>query len=82
MKRTVILAFFLLAFVSILASAQANASPGTVTISYTLIHPHWIASNQLAVWIEDSQGAFVQTIFATDFMARRKGYIKRPQSCP
>src|SRR5208283_3395559 len=82
MKRTVILAFFLLAFVSILASAKSNASPGTVTISYTLFHPHWIASNQLAVWIEDSQGAFVQTIFATDFMARRKGYIKRPQSCP
>jgi hypothetical protein len=78
MKHTAILALSLLA----LASAQANASPGTVTISYNLFHPHWMASNQLAVWIEDAQGVFLKTIFATDFMARRKGYIKRPQSCP
>jgi hypothetical protein len=26
-------------------------------------------------------GVFLKTIFATDFMARRKGYIKRPQCC-
>ena len=82
MKPPAILAIFLLALGSMTASAQAISSPGTVTISYTLFHPHWIASNQLAVWIEDAHGAFVKTIFATDFMARRKGYIKRPQSCP
>ena len=82
MNRTVILAIFLLVFSSVAASAQANKSPGTVAISYTLFHPHWIASNQVAVWIEDVHGSFVKTIFATDFMARRKGYIKRPQSCP
>ena len=82
MKRTILLALSLFALASVAASAQANASPGSVTISYTLFHPHWIASNQLAVWIENSQGAFVRTIFGTDFMARRKGYIKRPQSCP
>jgi hypothetical protein len=64
------------------ASVQASASPGIVTISYTLFHPHWIASNQLAVWVEDANGTFVRTIFATDFMARRKGYLRRPQSCP
>jgi len=81
MKRTAILAVSLLAL-AMTASAQSDASPGIVTISYTLFHPHWIASNQLAVWIEDSDGRFVRTIFATDFMARRKGYIKRPQSCP
>ena len=84
MKRAILLALCLslLAFASIAASAQENASPGIVTISYTLYHPHWIASNQLAAWIEDGHGALVKTIFATDFMARRKGYIKRPQSCP
>jgi len=76
MKARIVVAFCLL------AAAQAQAAPGTVTISYTLFHPHWIASNQLAVWIEDSHGAFVRTVFATDFMARRKGYIRRPQSCP
>ena len=82
MKHTVILALSLFALVALAVSAQTSAGPGTVTISYNLFHPHWIASNQLAVWIEDSHGAFVKTIFATDFMARRKGYIKRPQSCP
>jgi hypothetical protein len=82
MKPSAILAIFLLALGSMTASAQANTSPGVVTISYNLFHPHWIASNQLAIWIEDAHGVFVKTIFATDFMARRKGYIKRPQSCP
>jgi hypothetical protein len=82
MKRTFILAFFLLGLAAMASSAQANTGPGRVTISYNLFHPRWIASNQLAVWIEDSHGAFVKTIFATDFMARRKGFIKRPQSCP
>lgn len=82
MKRTAILALSLLALASMAASAQTSASPGTVTISYNLFHPHWIASNQLALWIEDAHGVFVKTIYATDFMARRKGYIRRPQSCP
>ena len=79
MKRLIVLA----CLVSIpLMTASAQVSPGVVTISYNLFHPHWIASNQLAVWIEDSRGAFIKTIFATDFMARRKGYLKRPQCCP
>jgi hypothetical protein len=82
MNRIVVLSFSLLSLTSLVASAQASTSPGVVTISYNLFCPYWIASNQLAVWIEDSHGAFIRTIFATDFMARRKGYIKRPQSCP
>jgi hypothetical protein len=82
MKCSAILIFSFLALVSVGASAQANSSQGIVTLSHNLFHPHWIASNQLAVWIEDARGAFVKTIFATDFMARRKGYIRRPQSCP
>jgi hypothetical protein len=82
MKRIVIPALIALALGAVAASAQANAGPGTVTISYSLFHPHWIASSQIAVWIEDGQGAYVATVFATDFMARRKGYIRRPQCCP
>ena len=82
MKRAVILALSVLALALWLLPRRRVQAPATVTISYNLFHPHWIASNQLAVWIEDGHGAFVKTIFATDFMARRKGYIKRPQSCP
>ena len=54
MKRKVVLALSYFALTSLIASAQASTSPGIVTISYTLFHPHWVASNQLAVWIEDS----------------------------
>lgn len=79
MKRLIALAFCVCTVAPIVS---AQSIPGTVTISYNLSHPHWIASNQLAVWIEDSHGAFVKTIFATDFMAKRKGYLKRPQCCP
>jgi hypothetical protein len=55
--------------------------PGKVTISYDLNHISKIASNQLAVWIEDSKGNYVRTVFATRFMARG-GYKERPQCCP
>ena len=81
MKRAIFVALCLclLAGVSTFADTQ---QPGTVTISYNLFHPHWVASNQLAVWIEDSHGAYLKTIFATSFMSRRKGYIARPQCCP
>jgi hypothetical protein len=61
------------------AFAQKN---GTVTITYTLTRMSKIASDQLAVWIEDGQGKLVKTIFVTNFMAKRKGYISRPQCCP
>ncbi len=67
----------------LLGPASASAQkPGTVTISYTLIHLNKIASNQVAVWIEDGQGKLVRTIFATNFMAKRKGFINRPDCCP
>ncbi len=62
--------------------AAASAQSGTVTITYTLHHIPRIASNQLAVWIEDAEGRFVRTLFATDFMARRRGFSVAPRSAP
>ncbi len=82
MKRLLLLAFCACVLAPPPASTQTRAGLGVLMISYTFFHLPRIASNQLAVWIEDSQGAFVTTVFATDFMARRKGYIKRPQTCP
>lgn len=64
------------------AAVPAQASPGTVTVSYTLYRISRMGSNQLAVWIEDAQGGYVRTLFATDYMARRQGFRKRPQCCP
>jgi hypothetical protein len=78
--RMLLSAGILLALGTAVCSAQSGA--GTVTITYTLHHIPRIASNQLAVWIEDAEGRFVRTLFATDFMARRQGFRKRPQVCP
>jgi len=64
------------------AAVPAQASLGTVTVSYTLHRIPGHASNQLAVWIEGEKGTFVRTLFATDFMARRGGFRLRPQCCP
>jgi len=61
--------------------AQAG-SPGRVQIRYTLNRLNRIASNQIAVWIEGESGRYVKTLFATDFMARKKGFLRRPQCCP
>ena len=36
-----------------------------------------MASNQFAVWIEDSDGNVVKTIYATDFTAVKRGYSNR-----
>jgi hypothetical protein len=70
----------------ILAAAVAlpaqGSSGGRVTITYTLTRIPKIASNQFAIWIEDERGAFVCTLFATDFMARRQGWRIRTQVCP
>jgi hypothetical protein len=64
------------------ALCAQDGSWGKVIISYTLDHLEQRASNQLAVWIEDAGGRHVKTLFATDFMARRKGFRIRPQCCP
>lgn len=62
-------------------SADTDSSLGTVTITYTLYHIPKMASNQLAVWIEDPSGKYITTLFATRFMAGG-GYKKRPDCCP
>ncbi len=78
--RLLAAAAILLAWGAVFAPAQA--ARGSVTVSYTLHRIPRHASNQLAVWIEDAKGTFVQTLFATDFMARRGGFRLRPQCCP
>jgi hypothetical protein len=55
---------------------------GRVEVSYRLERIGGIASNQVAVWIEDEAGAHVRTLFVTDFTARRKGFQRRPQCLP
>lgn len=59
---------------------QENTA-GVVSINYRLHHLSRLASNQLAVWIEDENGGFVKTLFATSFTANG-GYKTRPESLP
>lgn len=56
-------------------------SPGSVKIQYNLNHISKLASNQMAVWIEDSDGNYVKSIYATKFIAEG-GYKDRPQAIP
>ncbi len=61
--------------------AAGQGSSGTVTISYILYKIPKIASNQIAVWIEDENGNYIKTLYSTRFTARG-GFKKRPQALP
>ena len=61
--------------------AEGEKGPGRVTITYVLHKIPKIASNQIAVWVEDDSGNYVKTLFATRFTAGG-GYKRRPQALP
>jgi hypothetical protein len=61
------------------AAPAAEAGLGLVRITYRLHRLPQIASNQIAVWIEDANGGYVRTLFATSFTANG-GYVRRPES--
>ena len=68
-------------------AAQNSAPQTTVTvdpaaeISFTFTRQSGVASNQYAIWIEDAQGRYVKTIFATRLTANG-GFKNRPTSIP
>ncbi len=66
----------------VISFAQSPAASGSVTISYTFSRQSRIASNQYAIWIENENGSFVRTLFATNFAAKRAGWKARPQTLP
>lgn len=52
---------------------------GSVVVTYELLRIPTHGSNQVAIWVEDASGKFIQTLFATKFTADG-GYIRRPAS--
>ncbi|MBR5960088.1 MAG: DUF2271 domain-containing protein [Clostridia bacterium] len=66
------------------AFAEDTSSENTagIEISFTYQRGTTIASNQLAVWVEDAEGAVVKTLLVTDFTAGRRGYRNRTMSLP
>ena len=57
-----------------------EASEGLV-ITFDFVSQSGYASNQFAVWIEDYEGNFVKTLYATRYTANG-GYRNRPDSIP
>jgi hypothetical protein len=80
MKKIIFLTFFCLVF-SWALFAQNSASPAKVEVSFNFHKQSGFSTNQFAVWIEDSRGNVVKTIFATKFTAGG-GWSKRAESIP
>ena len=64
---------------SFLTSAAAQQIAAELTFSFTRQSGH--ATNQFAVWIEDAQGQYVKTLYATRFTANG-GWKRRAASVP
>jgi hypothetical protein len=63
------------------ALTGAAAQQAAAELSFSFTQQSGFASNQFAVWIEDSQGVHVKTLYATRFTANG-GWQKRPASIP
>lgn len=54
---------------------------GTLTVTFDFEKQSGYASNQFAVWIEDTDGSLIKTLYVTKFTAKG-GYKKRPDAIP
>jgi hypothetical protein len=80
MKKAGILIALILCFVtSFNAIAQSKGTTKKVTVTYTWSRIQSRGSNQIAIWIEDSKGNHIRTLFATHFTVSG-GYKYRPTS--
>ena len=58
-----------------------NEISGELTVTFDFIKQSGSASNQFAVWVEDANGNYINTLYATKFTAKG-GYKNRPDSIP
>jgi hypothetical protein len=77
MKRLI----FSVIFFAVLSFEGAVAQQAAAELSFTFTMQSGAASNQFAVWIEDSQGRYVKTLYATRYTANG-GWRQRPTSIP
>ncbi|ULQ58960.1 DUF2271 domain-containing protein [Brucepastera parasyntrophica] len=59
----------------------AETPAADVSVSLTFTRQSGFASNQIAVWVEDSEGNLVKTLFVTKFTGKG-GWKKRPNCVP
>jgi len=81
MKKVYFLALFCLFFSWTNLAAQNSAPATGVEVSFAFNRQSGFSTNQFAIWIEDSKGNLVKTLYATKFTAGG-GWSKRPQSIP
>ena len=72
----------LLAAGTTFAEDTSSENTAGIEISFTYQRGTTIASNQVAVWVEDVEGVVVKTLLVTDFTAGRRGYRNRTMSLP
>lgn len=78
------IAFFLVLTVLILANAaaqQGSKQAAAAEITFTYTKQGGVASNQFAIWVEDEQGNYIKTLYATRFTANG-GWKRRAASLP
>jgi hypothetical protein len=75
--------FILLLLVTIFActGAQEKTAKAAAELSFTYTRLSGSASNQFAVWVEDEQGKFIKTLYATKYTAAG-GWKRRETSIP
>ena len=72
--------FLLLAMAALGTALAAQANPAA-ELSLDFTRQSGSASNQYAIWVEDAQGRYVKTLYATRWTARG-GWERRPTSIP
>jgi hypothetical protein len=61
--------------------ASQSSSPAAAELSFSFTRLSGSASNQFAVWVEDSQGRYIKTLYATRYTATG-GWKRRETSIP
>jgi len=72
---------FVYVLLMVFALTGAAAQETAAELSFSFTKQSGFASNQFAVWVEDSQGAHIKTLYATRFTADG-GWKRRPTSIP
>ena len=81
-KILLCLTVLMLAAGTALAEGTSSEITAGIEIFFTYQRGTTIASNQLAGWVENADGAVVKTLLVTDFTAGRRGYRNRTMSLP
>ena len=78
-KKYLFIFLLLAAILTRMGAQEKTAQAAELTFSFTRLSG--FSSNQFAVWVEDSQGKFIKTLYATKFTAAG-GWKRRETSIP